>query len=90
MSRINYWSRSLSRVELDQRSRDARLQLNQLERLLVSHAVLRQSRRRRLIAFRVRRYSRALQERRVRGRPLRDQRPSRMATMSLSANYTEA
>jgi hypothetical protein len=89
MSRINYWSRSLSRVELDQRSRDARLQLNQLERLLVSNAVLRQSRRRWLITFGVRRYSRALQERRV-GGPLRNQRPSRVATMSFSANYSEA
>ena len=32
MSRINLWSGSLSRVELDQRSRDARLRLKQLER----------------------------------------------------------
>ena len=38
MSRINLWSRSLPRIELDQRSRDARLRLQHLERLLVSHA----------------------------------------------------
>jgi hypothetical protein len=32
MSRINIWSRSLSRVEIDQRSRSARLRLEQLVR----------------------------------------------------------
>jgi hypothetical protein len=51
MSRINIWSRSLSRVEIDQRSRSARLRLEQLERPLVSHAAVRQYRRRRLLSF---------------------------------------
>ena len=77
MSRINSWSRSLSRVELDQRSREARLQLQQLERLLVSHVAARRYRRQRLLSFTAGRYMRLLQERRVR-RPLNRQRPSRM------------
>jgi hypothetical protein len=40
MPRTNVWNRSASRVELDQRSRDARLRLEQIERLLVSRAAL--------------------------------------------------
>ncbi len=63
MLRINLWSRSLSRVELDRRSREARLRLEQLERLLVSHAA-RRYRRRRLLSFGVSRYARTLSERR--------------------------
>jgi hypothetical protein len=51
MSRIILWSRSLSRVELDQRSREARLRLEQLERLLVPHVTVRRYRRRRLLFF---------------------------------------
>jgi hypothetical protein len=87
MSRINLWSRSLSRVELDQRSRVARLQLEQLQRLLVSHPAVRRYRRRRLLSFDVvRRYTRTLEERRVEG-PLSDQRPSRMPAMSFSGTY---
>ena len=35
MRRIEFWSWSLPRAELDQRSREARLRLEQLERLLV-------------------------------------------------------
>jgi hypothetical protein len=77
MSRINLWSRSLSRVELDRRSRDARLRLEQLERLLISHAPVRRYRRWYLLPFGVGRYTRTQQERRV-GRPLSDQRPSRV------------
>jgi len=75
VSRINLWSRSLPRIELDQRSRDARLRLQHLERLLVSHAAARQYRRRWLPFFGARRYTCLLQERSVRG-PLSDQRPS--------------
>jgi hypothetical protein len=89
MSRINIWSRSLSRVEIDQRSRSARLRLEQLERPLVSHAAVRQYRRRRLLSFAVGRYTRALQARRVRG-PLSDQRSFRMPTMSFSGSYIGA
>jgi hypothetical protein len=89
MSRINIWSRSLSRVEIDQRSRSARLRLEQLERLLVSHAAERRYRRRWLLSFGVGRYTRALQARRVRG-PLRDQRPSRMPALRFSGSYIGA
>jgi hypothetical protein len=35
MSRQNLWNNSLPRVELDQRARDARLQLDRVERLAV-------------------------------------------------------
>ena len=35
--RINYWSWSLSRSELDQRSRETRLRFERLERLLLPH-----------------------------------------------------
>jgi hypothetical protein len=80
MSRINFWSRSLSRVELDQRSREARLRLEQLERLLVSHAALRRYRRRRPLSQSVGRHTRTLPERQV-GGPLSDRRPSRMPAM---------
>jgi hypothetical protein len=45
MPRIDFWSRSLSRVELDQHAREARFRLQQLERLRVSHAAALQDRR---------------------------------------------
>jgi hypothetical protein len=86
MSRINLWSRSLSPVELDQRSREARLRLAQLEQLLVPHAVVRRYRRRRLLSFGAGRYRHALQERRA-GGPLSDQPPSRMPTLGFSGSY---
>jgi hypothetical protein len=38
MLKANLWSKSVPRVELDQRARDARLRLEQLERLLVPRA----------------------------------------------------
>jgi len=37
MPRINFWSWSLSRFELDQRSREARLRFERLEQLLLAH-----------------------------------------------------
>jgi hypothetical protein len=42
-------NKSVSRVEIDQRARDARLRLEQIERLLVSHAALTASRLRRVL-----------------------------------------
>jgi hypothetical protein len=51
MPSINFWSRSLSRVELDQRSREARLRLERIERLLLSRVAVRQPRLRRLISL---------------------------------------
>jgi hypothetical protein len=40
MLRANLWNESVSRVELDQRARDARLRLERIERLLVLRAAL--------------------------------------------------
>ena len=83
MSRINSWSRSLSRVERDQCSREARLRLQQLERLLLSHLAPRRHKRLRLLSFNAGRYMHLVQERRVR-RPLSHQRPSRMPIASFA------
>jgi len=38
MARINVWNKSVPRVELDQRARDARVRLVQFERLIVPRA----------------------------------------------------
>jgi hypothetical protein len=38
MARINLWNKSLPRIELDHRARDARLQLARVERLAVPRA----------------------------------------------------
>ena len=38
MLRANIWNESVSRVELDQQARDARLRLERIERLLVCHS----------------------------------------------------
>jgi hypothetical protein len=40
MLRANLWNKSVSRVELDQRARDARLRLERIERLLVLRAAV--------------------------------------------------
>jgi hypothetical protein len=50
MSRIHSWNRSLSRIELDQRSREAHLRLEQIEWLLLPDAAVRQFRLRRFFA----------------------------------------
>jgi hypothetical protein len=89
MSRINFWSRSLSRVELDQRSREARLRLEQLERLLVSHAALRRYQRRRPLSQSIGGHTRTLPERQVRGL-LSDRRPSRMPAVCFSGSHIAA
>jgi hypothetical protein len=36
MPKVNRWSRNVPRIELDQRSREARLRLEEIERLVVS------------------------------------------------------
>src|SRR6202158_2849359 len=38
MARVNLWNKSVSRVELDHRARDTRLQLVRVERLVVPRA----------------------------------------------------
>ena len=78
MLRSNLWSRSVPRVELDQRSREARLRLERIERLLILRAAVRQSRLRRVLyLFRVGIYRSAPQESQLR-EPPSDRRPSRM------------
>ena len=57
MPRTNLWNRTVSRVELDQRSREARLRLGQLEQLLVALVAVRRKQarlRRVLYLFRAR------------------------------------
>jgi hypothetical protein len=49
--RTNLWSESVPRVELDQRSRTARLRLERIDRLLIPRAAVTQSRLRRLLCL---------------------------------------
>jgi hypothetical protein len=51
MMRTNLWSESVPRVELDQRSRTARLRLERIDRLLIPRAAVTQSRLRRLLCL---------------------------------------
>ena len=51
MMRTNLWSESVPRVELDQRSRTARLRSERIDRLLIPPAAVTQSRLRRLLCF---------------------------------------
>ena len=77
MPRTNSWDRSLSRVEIDQRSREARLRLERMEQLLMPYAAAGQSRLRRLLSLL---YGRRPRTRRI-GGPLNDQRPSCMSAI---------
>jgi hypothetical protein len=68
MPSIKFWSRSLSRVELDRSSREARLRLERMERL-ISRAAVRLPRFRRLLSLQsVGEYGWRRQRSRVRGR----------------------
>ena len=52
MPRTNAWSQSVPRVELDQRSREARLRLEQgIERLLLPRDIVKESWPRRALYF---------------------------------------
>jgi len=51
MMRTNLWSESVPRVELDQRSRTARLRIERIDRLLIPPAAVMQSRLRRLLCL---------------------------------------
>ena len=74
MLRTNLWDKSVPRVELDQRARDARLRLEQLERLLAPRAAAARSWLRRVVCL----FSLPYGSRgdRTRG-PLSSRRPSR-------------
>ncbi len=81
MPRIDWWSRSVPRVELDQRSREAHLRLERVERLLAPRAAAARFRLRRLLwLFRIGLSDGSPQSRRT-GGPLSDRRPPRMPTM---------
>jgi hypothetical protein len=49
MPRTNLWGQSVPRVELDQRSREARLQFERIDRLFILRATVTHSRLRRLL-----------------------------------------
>jgi hypothetical protein len=75
MLRANLWNKSVSRVELDQRARDARLRLERIERLLVLRAAVTDSRLRRVLwLFSFGRSGEGSRARRTRG-TLSNQRP---------------
>jgi hypothetical protein len=76
MLRIDMWNKSVPRVELDQRSRDARLRLEQLERLLAPRAAVARSWLMRVVCL----FSFGYGSRGDRTqRPLSNRRPSRTA-----------
>jgi hypothetical protein len=77
MPRTNLWSSCVPRVELDQRSREARLRLEQLERLHLPHAEAVPSRLRRLLCLFRLGTSRGEEQISRTRRPLSDRRPSR-------------
>ena len=51
MQRTNLWDRSVPRVELDRRSREARLRFERIDRLFIVRATVTPSRLRRLLYF---------------------------------------
>lgn len=79
-------NKSVSRVEIDQRTRDARLRLEQIERLLVPRGAMTVFWLRRVVCLF--QYEHPLG--RQAGRPLTNQRPSRMPTMLEGQHLGEA
>jgi hypothetical protein len=78
MPNENLWNRSLPRVELDHRAREARLRLERLERLLVPRAAATGAwLRRALCLFGARSNSEGTRGLRIRGK-LSNRRPGRM------------
>ena len=75
MPKVNRWSRNVPRIELDQRSREARLRLEEIERLVVSKQ--RQARLWRIFCVLRIRISRGAPQQ----DPLSDRRPSNMPTV---------
>jgi hypothetical protein len=77
MPNANIWNRSVPRVELDQRAREARLRLERLERLLVPRLAATGSWLRRALSLCARSDGKGRQTRRTRG-PLSNRRPDPM------------
>ena len=80
MLRANLWNKSVSRVELDQRAREARRRLERIERQLLPRALPRSPLKRLLYLCRGGIFVSVSRESRTRG-PLSDRRPSRMPTI---------
>ena len=81
MLRANLWNKSVPRVELDQRARDARLRLERIERLLVPRAAVTASWLRRVLCrFSFGIYGDRSRGNRTRG-PLSNRRSSRLPTI---------
>jgi hypothetical protein len=77
MPNANLWDRSVPRVELDQRAREARLRLERLERLLVPRVAVNGLWLRRALSLCLRSDGRGGQTRRTRG-PLSNRQPDPM------------
>jgi hypothetical protein len=86
--RINVWSQNVPRVELDQRSREARLRFEQIDRLFILRATVTHSRLRRLLyLLRLDRYARLSRQGGVEDL-LSDRWPSRLPMLfGLSLKY---
>jgi hypothetical protein len=81
MWRAKLWNKSVSRFELDQRAREVRLRLEQVERQFLSRAALKRPAVRRLLYLCSGGiFARASRESGTRG-PLSNRRPSRMPTI---------
>jgi hypothetical protein len=80
MRRASLWNRSVSRVELDQRARDARLRLERLERLLLPRAAVTRFPLRWLLYLCSGVFASTSRESRSR-EPLSNRRPSRTPTI---------
>jgi hypothetical protein len=75
MLKVDLWNKSVPRAELNQRAREARLQLERMERLLVPHAAVTASWfRRALCLFSLGRSDDGSRASRIRG-TLSDRRP---------------
>jgi hypothetical protein len=90
--RANLWNKSVARVEIDQRARDARLRLERIERLLVPRAAVTASWLRRVFCrFSFAGSGAGSRGGQIRG-PLSHRRPSRMpqthrAWIGVSASF---
>ena len=81
MLRAKLWNKSVPRVELDERAREARLRLERIERQLVPRAAVTRSPLKRLLYLcRGGIFVSVSRESRTRG-PLSDRRPSSMPTI---------
>lgn len=80
MRKANLWNQSVSRVELDQRARDARLRLERIERQLLPRAAIVRSPLRQIFYLCSGAFASTSRESRPRG-PLSHRRPSRTPTI---------